>query len=470
MAPYKVVLYNPVSVFYTMPLALLAIGSYLDPKKYEVIIIDGRLEKDPLAQVLKACEGAVCFGTSVLTGAPIKDALSITRGVKAKFPNLVTCWGGWHPSLFPDETLEEASVDVVVTGQGEITFAELLLAIEGKQSFESIKGIHYKKESKAVANAPRATVDINLFPEFNYDLIPVESYFKLKGRRQMDYISSQGCRFRCSFCADPFMYKRGWYGFTPERMGRELEALWQKYKFDDLNFQDETFFTYKDRVIGIANEIINRNLKFTWFGTMRADQGVRLGDDIYKLCKKSGLNRVMIGLEAGSQEMLDWMKKDIKIEQIFESAKKCVENGLAINFSIIVGFPGEKESSVNETLRVARELRKMSSDFALNIFYFKPYPGNDIAVGLLKEGYQFPKGLEQWAGFDYVGSTSEWINEKQYKQIESFKFYHKVGWNRGNLLSAGIQKIARWRCENHNYTLPVEKMVYEFLKPPVRLS
>src|SRR2546423_12630967 len=77
MPPLKVVLYNPKSVFYTMPLAMLALGSYLDPKKYEVKILDGRIDDE--ASVLKECENAIFFGVTVLTGAPIHDALQMTR-------------------------------------------------------------------------------------------------------------------------------------------------------------------------------------------------------------------------------------------------------------------------------------------------------------------------------------------------------------------------------------------------------
>ena len=384
MQPHKVILYNPRSVFYTMPLALLALGSYLDPEKYEVIILDGRIDDED--KILEACEGAICFGVSVLTGAPINDALQITRKVKERYPGLTTVWGGWHPSLFPIETLEETSIDIVVNGQGEIPFAALLDAIVSKNGFDQIKGIFFRKNGTIMSTLPQPMTDINAFPKFNYDLIPVERYFKLKGRRQLDYISSQGCRFRCTFCADPFMYKRGWYGFSPQRMGDELEELWNQYHFDDVNFQDETFFTNRDRVEGIANEILDRNLKFTWFGTMRADQGSRMDDDLFVLCKRSGLRKVMIGIEAGSQEMMDWMKKDIKIEQVYESAEKCLQHGIAVIFNIILGFPHEKPESIAESLRVSRELRKMSPDFELGIFYFKPYPGNAIADQLLKEG------------------------------------------------------------------------------------
>src|ERR1700712_2727207 len=120
------VLYNPVAVFYTMPLALLAIGSFVDPDRYEVVIIDGRLEQDPLSKIISKLERAVCFAVTVLTGNPIKDALDVSRAVKKRFPALPVVWGGWHPSLFVEETLAEPAVDIVVKGQGELSFSELI--------------------------------------------------------------------------------------------------------------------------------------------------------------------------------------------------------------------------------------------------------------------------------------------------------------------------------------------------------
>ena len=104
--------------------------------------------------------------------------------------------------------------------------------------------------------------------------------------------------------------------------------------------------------------------------------------------------------------MMDWMQKDTRIEQVYDSAQKCLRNGIAVIFNIIVGFPHESPASIDESLRVAQVLRKMSPNFELGIFYFKPYPGNAIADQLLKEGYSFPNGLEEWAGFDYVGSAN----------------------------------------------------------------
>src|SRR4030095_6963465 len=116
----KVVLYNPRAVFFTMPLALIAIASALDRERIDVVIIDGRLEKEPIGAVVAAASrDAVCVGITVLTGAPIHDALAVSRAVKAATPSMPIVWGGWHPSLLASECLDEAAVDIVVSGQGE---------------------------------------------------------------------------------------------------------------------------------------------------------------------------------------------------------------------------------------------------------------------------------------------------------------------------------------------------------------
>jgi len=473
---YKVVLYNPQAVFYTMPLALLAVGSYLDARKYEVRIVDGRLEPDPVAAVLAEIDDALCLGVTVLTGAPIRDALRITRAARARRSDLPIIWGGWHPSLFPRETLAEAGIDVVVIGQGEETLAEILERLAAGEGLGGVAGCGFKNSkfefpnSHSQLNPPRPMRDINAFPPHNYALIPVERYFALKGQRQLDYISSQGCRFRCTFCADPFVYNRGWFGLEPSRMAEELEALWRRYGFHDVNFQDETFFTSRQRVEAIAEAFLRRGMSFTWSATLRADQGFRLDEAILATCKRSGLRRVMIGVESGSQQMLDWMKKDIKIEQVFDSAEKCRRQGIGVLFNFIVGFPDEPPQSVIETLRLAKQLRAMSPDFHVAIFYYKPYPGNEIADMLLRQGYSFPRSLEEWAEFDYVGSSGPWVSAEKYRLVEGFKFYQRLAWSKPTALRAPLQAIARWRCRRDCYAFPVEKALVKWLRPTGPLS
>ncbi|MCI0731465.1 MAG: B12-binding domain-containing radical SAM protein, partial [Chloroflexi bacterium] len=411
MARHKVVLYNPKAVFWTMPLALMAVGSALDREKYEVVIVDGRL--DSLDTLFHHLEDALCLGVTVLTGAPLRDALEVTRAARQRRPELPIVWGGWHPSLFPEMCAGEPAVTAAVTGQGEETFAEILDCLANSRSLGGVQGCAFNHQGQVMANFPRPVRDINAFPAHDYSLIPVERYFQLKGQRQLDYISSQGCRFRCNFCADPAVFNRGWYGYTPERMVGEIAALWRRHHFTDLSLQDETYFTHQKRVAAIAEGFLQEGLKFTWFGTMRADQGRRLDDEVLALCKQSGLRRVMIGLEAGAQETIDWIQKDIKVEDMWLSAEKLVRHQIGAIINVIVGFPGEPPESVVETLRVARELRAMSSDFELAVFYFKPYPGNPIAERLKAQNYQFPASLEEWAGFDYIGRSNEWLTGEQ---------------------------------------------------------
>jgi len=471
MTRHRVVLYNPQSVFYTMPLALLALGSHLDPSRYEVRIVDGRLERDPLEAILAEIDDALCLGVTVLTGAPIQDALRVTRAARARRPDLPIIWGGWHPSLFPVETLaDEPSIDLTVQGQGEVTFREVVERLAGGQDVGRLAGTAARAGDHPVRNPPRPLLDINAFSAHDYGLIPVERYFVLKKERQLDYISSQGCRFRCTFCADPSVYERGWVGLEPARMGEELETLWRRYRFDDVGFQDETFFTSRKRVEAIAEEFLRRGLGFTWMATMRADQGARLDESILATCKRAGLRRVIIGLESGSQAMLDWMKKDIKLEQVYESAEKCRRHGVAILFNLIVGFPDEPPESIDETLRAAKRLRALSPNFEVAIFFFKPYPGNEIADMLRRRSYQFPKTLEEWAEFDYIGSAGPWVSKEKYDLIERFKFYQRIAWGRPTPFRTLAQAVARWRCARDFYAWPVEKVVLERLRPLPRLS
>src|ERR1700683_3654890 len=322
----KIVLYNPRAVFFTMPLALLAIGSQLDPDLYEVVTTDGRLEPDPESAVLSQLEGELCLGVTVLTGAPISDALAISRAAKRARPELTVVWGGWHPSMFSRECLSESSVDVTVRGQGEETFVDIVERLAQGRSLADCAGCTVRLPDGTVRENPaRPLAQVDNFRAHDYGLIPVERYYQLKGKRQLDYISSQGCNFRCAFCSDPFVYGRKWVGLEPVRMAMRLKELWDRYHFDDVNFQDETFFTKANRVEALADRIVQSGMKITWAATMRADQGVRLPPAVWERCKQSGLRRLLVGVESGSNEVLKRIRKDIKIEQVFETAHKMLK-------------------------------------------------------------------------------------------------------------------------------------------------
>jgi anaerobic magnesium-protoporphyrin IX monomethyl ester cyclase len=468
----KVVLYNPRAVFFTMPLALLAIGSELDPERYEVIIVDGRLEPEPERAVLAQLEGALCLGVTVLTGAPISDALSISRAAKRVRPDLPVVWGGWHPSMFARECLREPSVDVTVRGQGEETFAEIVQRLGAGRSLEGCAGCTVRLADGTICDNPaRPLAPVDRFRAHDYGLIPVERYFTLKGKRQLDFISSQGCAFRCAFCSDPFVYGRKWVGLEPVRMGLRLKELWDRYRFDDLNFQDETFFTRARRVQALADQIIDSGMRITWAATMRADQGVRLPEEVWARCKQSGLRRLLVGVESGSNEMLKRIRKDIRIEQVFHTAEHMLKYRIAGHFPFIVGFPDESDASVQATLDCAKRLRSLSPDFLTPIYYFKPYPGSELVIEAVARGFRLPDTLESWSTFDYVaGLPGPWVSSEKYRLIERFKFFHELAWKRASRGMRQLQRLARYRCHRDEYRWPVEMLLQRWVVPAERLS
>jgi len=422
--------------------------------------------------VLRAqLDGAICVGVTVLTGAPIRDAVRVSRAVKAARPDLPIVWGGWHPSMFGTECLAEPSVDITVQAQGEATFLELVERLERGDSLAGCLGCTYRDAGGTIqVNEARPLADINTFRAHDYTLIPVERFYALKRKPQLDYIGSQGCRFRCAFCADPFVYKRGWVGLAPERVGQEIETWWRRYHFTDVNFQDETFFTHAPRVVAIAEEFIRRRLPITWAATMRADQCVRLTDDALRACKQSGLRRVLVGVESGAPEMLKRIAKDITVEQVLVTAERCRDLGIRVQFPFIVGFPGEDEESVAASLGLAKRLRAMSPEFETHFFYFKPYPGSAITQDAVDSGYALPRSLEEWADFDFIGSAGPWVTVEKFRRVERFKFYQRLAWDRVPMWKRPVQALARWRCRNDAYGFAVEKFVAERLRTVPAMS
>jgi radical SAM superfamily enzyme YgiQ (UPF0313 family) len=468
----KVVLYNPRAVFFTMPLALMAIGSELDPELYEVVIVDGRLEPDPERAVLSHIDGALCLGVTVLTGAPISDALLISRVAKRARPDLPIVWGGWHPSMFARECLQEPSVDITVRGQGEETFSEIVGRLAARRSIEGCAGCTVRLADGTICeNPPRPLAPVDKFRAHDYGLIPVERYFGLKGKRQLDYISSQGCAFRCAFCSDPFVYGRKWVGLEPTRMALRLKELWDRYRFDDVNFQDETFFTRARRVHAFADRLVESGMKITWAATMRADQGVRLPEEVWARCKQSGLRRLLVGVESGSDEMLRRIRKDIRIEQVFHTAGQMLKYGIAGHFPFIVGFPDESDASIQATLDCAKRLRSLSPDFLTPIYYFKPYPGSELVIEAVARGFRLPETLEAWSTFDYVaGLPGPWVSPQKFRLIERFKFFHELAWKRASRRTRALQRLARYRCRRDEYRWPVEMILSRWVVPAERLS
>jgi radical SAM superfamily enzyme YgiQ (UPF0313 family) len=153
---------------------------------------------------------------------------------------------------------------------------------------------------------------------------------------------------------------------------------------------------------------------------MRADQCAMMPEDYMHLFKRSGLRRLLIGVESGSPEIIRKINKDTTMEQIIHSAERCRQHDLAVYFSFIVGFPGETELQMKQTLALAQRLKAMSRKFRTPVFLFKAYPGSKIA---LDAAQKLPKTLQEWANFDYVEAReSVYVNSAMQQLIDAFRY------------------------------------------------
>jgi radical SAM superfamily enzyme YgiQ (UPF0313 family) len=162
--------------------------------------------------------------------------------------------------------------------------------------------------------------------------------------------------------------------------------------------------------------------------------------------------------------MLDWMKKDATVEQVFTMADKCRDAGIAVLCNLIVGFPGESDASVMATLRAAKRLRAYGPDFQIAMFYYRPYPGTPIADEATRQGYRRPASLEEWSRFEDEAESSPWVSAEKRAMVDRFVFYQRIGWAPSSPLRAPLQALARWRCAHDNYRWPVEQRVLTALR------
>jgi len=344
MAKPKVVLFLPKARKHTFhgtpPIALLKLASMLDPKKFDVKIITAKPDVDYEAEVVENSKDALCVCLSVLTGNDITNAIETIKKIKA-VSNAPIIWGGWHASIFPHQTLESRWVDIIIRGQGERTFQELVARLSKKQGLKGLQGCSFKeKGGKIIHNEDRAFEDINNFSPINYDFVNLEDYIcTFEGVPSLVSFTSQGCPFSCKFCAEPVVYKRRWSSLTNERVLDEWELFAKKYKVKYVGITDDNFFVDEKKAADFCRKLIKKNLGLQWKACGRARQMLAFKDSTWKLIEKAGCNVIEIGDESGIQSTLDAINKQQTVEEMVEFVKKCQKHKIKVMHNFIYGLP-----------------------------------------------------------------------------------------------------------------------------------
>lgn len=335
------------------------------------------------------------IGIQMYTGA-YKSANNVAIVSKEINPEIVIVAGGTHPTIEPEGTLKDGAYDYLIRGEGEYSFLEL---IKGRKA-EEILGLSFKaKNGEFIHNPDRDFIkDIDSIPFPNRDLF-------LNGSEKIDrsaIITSRGCPFKCTYCVSPKLWRLKVRYRSVENVLKELEYIYNKYKLPLIRFQDDTFTLKKNRVKEICTGILKRSLKFEWVCDTRVD---RLDREMLALMKKAGCIRVKIGVESGSDEILAEVNKGFTKAQIRKAVSAIKTVGIPMTVYLMIGFPGETNEHVKETIDFAKEIE--AEYYSLSIV--SPYFGTQMYHELEENGYKFNKS--HWEYF-YHQSKDMILNTK----------------------------------------------------------
>jgi anaerobic magnesium-protoporphyrin IX monomethyl ester cyclase len=452
----------------TAPLGILAIATPLLRAGYEVKLIDSTITPNFKKRVIEEMADSLCLAISLVTGPMIKEAVEIARESKRLYPDKPVVIGGWHPSLLPDQTLAADCVDIIVIGQGEEAFLEIVQRIEEGESPRGIFGAAYKENGVLTFNPPRKLRPLGDMPPKAYEIADFDGYERVCGRRWAMYASSIACPYNCGYCTNAGVYGRKWNALEPDQVSREMCELASRYRLQLLWLVDDNFLVDRNRALGIAEGICSRGVKFEWSIQASTNLVTRLSVEELKLLRRAGLTQVAQGADSGSPKVLHLMNKDFqKLDTIYEAADRLTRAGIRPSFNIIFAYPGEgrveRRESITLIMNVCRQ--NPGAEFFTNIF--TPYPGAPVMERAVELGIDVPKRLEDWAAFFPKYTVLPWLKGKEHKRVQVMRDYIRVAFPRvtiGRLPKRAIaEKIyesiaptARWRLDHDFYAVPFE--------------
>lgn len=315
--------------------------------------------------------------------------VSLSRKIRKKSTVIV---GGAHSSGVGKQILDHhRDIDYAFKGEAERGFSQLLSLLESGggnlHSLESIPGLIWRQGDETRENPQDFPRDLDALGFPRWDLMDPRTYpLEPQGvfYRQAPIapiLTSRGCPFPCSFCAGKTLTGRKLRMRSIGHIMSEIDLLVQDYGVRELHIVDDTFTSDKKRVTEFCEELLRRDYKLTF--TM--PNGVRLDTldkEMLALMKRAGCYALIVGIESGSQKILDHMRKGIRKELIEEKVLLIKSVGLAVRGFFIIGYPAETEKDIRDTIEFAKKLPLNGAHFSS----FLPLPGTAITEQLLKEG------------------------------------------------------------------------------------
>jgi radical SAM superfamily enzyme YgiQ (UPF0313 family) len=341
-----------------VPMGLYSVGAVLKENHYDVEILDWHeINRTPekIREVLSGVRPDV-IGFSVLHGNRW-GAIEIARTAKQLNPHTQVVFGGIGATFLWEHLLTHfTEVDVVVLGEGEQSFLDLVRCFEKERDrrLEEIRGIAYRKQGK-----PFKTVESEPIRDLDRLAIPAKFF------TYQHVSSSRGCAWNCSFCGSPEFWGRKIRWRSPGKFVKEIEILYRKgVRF--FYFSDDTFTMNPERVIEICQRIIEKNLRISWYAISRVDQ---VDEEMLSWMRRAGCIQISYGVESGSAKIRKALGKPVKTEEIKRAFALTTRYGVLSRAYFIYGSPGETWQTIQETLDLMDEIKPLSALFyILDIF------------------------------------------------------------------------------------------------------
>lgn len=368
------------------PLGLMYLGAVLREAGFSVEVYDGTFAEHPddILEKLASGSGAKIAGIFAMNSFR-DDALMTVKHLKNRGYTVFA--GGPDPSIYDEEYLN-AGVDIVVRGEGEVAILSLMAAFgmmpgandkperPSDETLLEISGLSITARSgthqRAEDRGPSKSMDE--LPSPAYDLIDLDEYVskwrEVHGYASLQFMTSRGCPFSCSWCARP-IFGRKYRQYSAERAADEIEHLIKRYGFEHLWLFDDTFVVRRQWVESFCDAIIDRKISVRWECLARVDLVDR---ELLRLMRDAGCERINFGFESGSQRVLDRMKKGTTVVDAKRVAKDMHELGITMGGYVLMGYPGEEWEDLEATISLVREIQPV--DYSTSVVL--PMPGTEF--------------------------------------------------------------------------------------------
>jgi radical SAM superfamily enzyme YgiQ (UPF0313 family) len=353
-----------------IPLGLLSLSACLEEASFSSSVIDfdlmhmkGEISCDDtfLAKAVSMIDrlGTDIYGiTADCANYPL--AVRFAQYLHQMLPESLIILGGPQATFVAVETLKAfPEIDVIVTGEGEVTLCELLKAFQNHADLRNVRGIVYRENGNIIATASRDLIEnLDSIPYPVFQAYPVEDYLRLSmAKVSHTYLPlevGRGCPKNCYYCATSRMWRRVNRTKSPERVYQEM-LLCQR------NFSIEEFFFVHDNIVAnnrffmeLCMYLIGQRSPFKWSCSASTD---RLSKELINLMAKAGCTNVFLGVESGSPKMQRIMGKMLDIHYADNMVETCLGAGLGVLTSFIMGFPEETREDLDMTLEKALKYR-----------------------------------------------------------------------------------------------------------------